>query len=167
MKTLKALIILLAICSSLTLKAQNAEVNTAFNKVIGSYLSLKNALAANDGNAAESKAKELVAALNEVPKQKLSSSEASFYAKYEPKLEYDSRHISEVNHIAHQREHFASLSNNLYAVLKPFKLNHETLYRQYCTGEKQYYLTDNDKAKDPYMGMTGCYKTTETLPAVH
>lgn len=84
---------------------------------------------------------------------------------YEPKLEFDSRHISEVSLVPHQREHFASLSNNLYNVLKEFKLNKTVLYRQYCVMDKQYYLSDAATGKDPYMAMEHCSRVAETLPA--
>lgn len=74
--------------------------------------------------------------------------------------------MSEVPHVGHQREHFASLSNNLYAFIKKLKLNQTILYRQYCSMDKQYYLSETDKGKDPYMDMTNCSKVIETLPVV-
>jgi hypothetical protein len=67
--------------------------------------------------------------------------------------------------VPHQREHFAGLSNNLYSILKEFKLNKTILYRQYCLMGKQYYLSEYDKGKDPYMGMNNCSRVAETLPA--
>jgi hypothetical protein len=88
----------------------------------------------------------------------------AFYPALLPKLEFDSRHISEVNKIDHQREHFASLSNNLYTLVKKLKVNSTVLYRQYCTMTKRYFLSESDKGKDPYMGMANCSKVTETLP---
>ncbi|EHQ27419.1 uncharacterized protein DUF3347 [Mucilaginibacter gracilis] len=162
MKTLKttALFLAMAVLSILTVKAQNAQTKP-INTVITNYLSLKDALVSGDGTVAEAKAKTLLASIGEVPKTGLSADEAALL----PKLEFDSRHISEVNKIDHQREHFASLSNNLYTLVKKLKVNNSVLYRQYCTMTKRYFLSDSDKGKDPYMGMANCSKVTETLPA--
>ncbi|MDR3697677.1 DUF3347 domain-containing protein [Mucilaginibacter sp.] len=147
-------------------KAQNAALNKSINTVITNYLALKNALIAADGNTAENKAKVLLASINEVSKADFTAKQLALWTNYEPKLEFDSRHISEVNALPHQREHFASLSNNLFAVLKELKLNEKPIYRQYCIMKRQYFLSDATGGKDPYMGMEHCSKVTETLPAV-
>ncbi|EHQ26415.1 DUF3347 domain-containing protein [Mucilaginibacter paludis] len=162
MKTLKTTVLFWAITllSIVTVKAQSPQAKP-LNTVITNYLALKDALVSGDGTVAEAKAKTLLASVGEVPKTGLSGDEAALL----PKLEFDSRHISEVNKIAHQREHFASLSNNLYTLVKKLKINNTVLYRQYCTMTKAYYLSGSDKGKDPYMGMSNCSKVTETLPA--
>ncbi len=141
--------------------AQDKALSVPVNTVIDNYLSLKNTLITGDGTAAEARAKTLLAAIGQVPKTKLSTEELALL----PKLEYDSRHISEVNKIAHQREHFASLSNNLYILLKKLKVNTAVLYLQYCTMTKANFLSESEKGKDPYMGMAGCSKVKATLPA--
>jgi len=141
--------------------AQNSALTKSVNIVIDNYLAVKNALTTGDGTLAAAKSKLLLASVNEIQKTGLSADQVALLGK----LEYDSRHISEVPRVAHQREHFASLSNNLYAFIKKSKLNQTTLYRQYCTMDKQYYLSETDKGKDPYMGMTNCSKVVETLPA--
>ncbi|MFI5137891.1 MAG: DUF3347 domain-containing protein [Sphingobacteriales bacterium] len=167
MKVLKitAWSLLMTMLFIIPVKAQNAALNKSINTVISNYLALKDALISADGNAAESKAKVLLASINEVPKTGFTAKQLTLWTSYEPKLEFDSRHISEVNAVPHQREHFASLSNNLFAVLKGLKLNQKTLYRQYCTMKQQYFLSDATDGKDPYMGMAHCSKVTETLPA--
>ena len=164
MKNSKKIILtsLMAILFVIPAFAQKGALNKPINGVINNYLALKNALVTGDGNLAAEKGKLLLASVNEVPKTGLGADEVTLLGK----LEYDSRHISEVPHVAHQREHFASLSNNLYAFIKKLKLNQTTLYRQYCTMNKQYYLSETDKGKDPYMGMNNCSKVVDTLPAV-
>lgn len=136
--------------------AQTKPVNESLNAAIANYLGVKNALAANDGAAAEIKAKALLTSLNDLH---LDGANAALLTK----LQYDSRHISEVDRLPHQREHFASLSDNFYALLKSLKANKMPLYREYCSMTKRYYLTDTQKDKDPYMGMSNCSKVTETL----
>ena len=142
--------------------AQTALLSKPVNTVISNYLDVKNALANNDGDAASAKAKTLLASLNELPLKSLNASQNALITK----LVYDSRHISEVNRVAHQREHFASLSDNLYTLIKGLKINQQVLYRQYCSMTKKYFLSESDKGKDPYMGMSNCSKVTETITAV-
>jgi len=141
--------------------AQNNVLSKPLNAAINNYLALKDALASNDGDAASAKAKALLSSLNELPGGSLIASQKALVAK----LEYDSRHISEVNRLAHQREHFASLSDNVYTLIKGLKLNQQTLFRQYCSMTKKYFLSESDKGKDPYMGMANCSKATETIAA--
>ncbi len=154
--------------SALTLQtnAQTGALNKPVNTMIESYLALKNTLAAGDASAAETAAKNLLAAIGAVPQTNMNAQQAAIWPAMLAKLQYDSRHISEVNHIDHQREHFAGLSNNLYTVLKALKANNITLYREYCVMTRQYYLSNSAKDKDPYMGMANCSKVKETLPAV-
>ena len=127
MKALKITILAALMAFTINLTA-NAQANEAINTLIANYLALKDALAKNDGTTAEGKAKILLASISNVSVKDLSSDQAAIWAKYGPKLEFDSRHISEVTLIPHQREHFASLSNNLYAVLKALKVTKILLF---------------------------------------
>ncbi len=163
MKNLKsiALTIFALTVLILPISAQTGVLSKPVNAVISNYLSVKNALAGNDGDAASAKAKLLLASLNDLPLKNLTAGQNALIAK----LEYDSRHISEVNRVAHQREHFASLSDNLYTLVKSLKLNQQTLYRQYCSMTKKYFMSESDKGRDPYMGMANCSKVTETIAA--
>ena len=146
-------------------KAQ--DLNSSVTLMIKNYINLKNTLVTGDGNAAESKAKALLMSINAVPVSSMNTKQISVWNKYAAKLQFDSRHISEVNRVEHQREHFSSLSDNLYQVLKGLKLNQTVLYREYCRMNKQYYLSETSSGKDPYMGMALCSKVVETLPAVN
>lgn len=163
MKTLKtaSLIFAIALLSVVMVKAQNVQAKSV-NGVIANYLALKDALVSNNGTTAGASAKALLTSIAEVPKKGLSADEAALL----PQLESDSRYISEVDKVGEQREHFASLSNNLYTLVKQLRVNSTVLYRQYCIMTKKYYLSETDKGKDPYMGMANCSKVTETLPAI-
>lgn len=112
MRTLKTISLMLVMALSVSLvKAANN-----IDKITGDYLGIKNALAANNGTKAQSSAKELFAALNAQPTQGLTADQQKLVTSYLDKLKFDSRHISETTVIDHQREHFASLSKNLYDV---------------------------------------------------
>jgi hypothetical protein len=91
------------------------------------------------------------------------------WQKYSEKLRYDGEHIGESTAIDHQREHFGSLSANMYAVLKAFKTNNVAIYQQYCPMEKKTWLSESTAIKNPYLGkkMLDCGRTTETFKAVN
>lgn len=141
--------------------AQNVPFDQAVNTVITDYLALKNALATGNGPISATKGQALLNALNQVPQAGLNGIQRALLIK----LKYDSRHISEVNKIDHQREHFASLSENLYTLVQKAKSNQVTLYRHYCGTAKAYFLSDAEKDKDPYTGTANASKVTETLAA--
>jgi hypothetical protein len=165
MKTLKTLsfTLILAFLTVAT-NAKPAAGNT-IDKIVAAYLDLKNALVNSDGNAAKAKAKDLVTALSAPADASLTPAQQKIFSKYQDKLLFDSRHISETNTVEHQREHFASLSTNMYEVLKAVKLNSATLYQQYCPMKKAYWLSESNQIKNPYFGskMLTCGEVKATL----
>jgi outer membrane lipoprotein-sorting protein len=65
MKQLKTFLLsLILVTLFMQVKAQVSPLDKALNNVADSYSGIKSALAANDGVAAENKAKELIKALN-------------------------------------------------------------------------------------------------------
>jgi hypothetical protein len=163
MKTLKiAALIALFACTISLAKAQNN-----INGITTDYFALKNALAGGSGTTVENSAKTLLEALS--APEKLTADQQKIFNAYVDKLKYDTRHISEVNDIEHQREHFQSLSKNLYEVLKSLKMNTTTVYMDYCPMKKAYWLSETSAIKNPYYSdktMATCGKTTATLAAV-
>ena len=88
--------------------------------------------------------------------------------KYTKKLSYDATHISEVAELDHDREHFTSLSKNMYAVVKAFPTT-TPVYYQFCPMANEskgaYWLSEQNKIHNPYYGdkMNGCPSTKETI----
>jgi hypothetical protein len=164
MKTIKTLSIMLVMAFSISFaKAQNN-----IDKITNAYLGVKNALATGSGAQAGNKARDLMGALS-APETGLNADQQKIFNSYIDKLKYDSRHILESTAIDHQREHFASLSKNLYEVLKGLKMNTSTIYEQYCPMKKAYWLSETPTIKNPYYNtkeMATCGKTTATLAAV-
>ncbi len=137
------------------------------DKITHDYYGVKNALAAGNSTAAQNSAKELFADLSAQPDKGLDASQQKILDSYLDKLKFDSRHISESTAIDHQREHFESLSKNMYAVLKGLKMNTSTVYMQYCPMKKAYWLSDAAAIKNPYYNdkmMATCGKVAATLP---
>jgi hypothetical protein len=166
MKAIKTFIILFTVFVTYsTVNAQDKPAASAVNNVLTAYLDVKNALTTDNKAAAKNKAHDLLTAINAVPMDKLTPEQHKLWMTYSEKLEFDSRHISESDAIDHQREHFTSLSKNLYEVIKGLKLNAATVYEQYCPMKKATWLSETNAIKNPYYGkqMLTCGKTTETL----
>lgn len=168
MKTLKIISLMLVLAFSISLVKANPPANN-IDKITKAYLGLKNALIAGNGTLAQAKGKELLDALSTDATKGLNPDQQKLLNSYLDKLKFDSRHISEVPNVEHQREHFESLSKNMYDVLKGLKVNTSTLYQQYCPMKKAYWLSESADIKNPYYGsgeMETCGKTTATLNAV-
>jgi len=153
--------------SVLLAAAKHAAPANAIDKITTAYLDVKNALAASNGALAETKAKDLLAALSADPAKGLKPDQQKLLNSYLDKLKFDSRNISETTAIEHQREHFTSLSKNLYEVLKGLKLNTITIYMDYCPMKKAYWLSETAAIKNPYYSdkmMATCGSAKATLP---
>lgn len=151
---------------SISMASAQKSANTNIDKITTAYLGVKNALAAGNGTAAENKSKELFDALSTQPDKGLKPDQQKLLAGYLDKLKFDSRHISETTVIDHQREHFASLSKNLYEVLKGLKMNTSTIYMDYCPMKKAYWLSETPAIKNPYYNdkmMATCGRVAATL----
>jgi len=153
MKTLKVILLLSVILLGFKpAKADPPTLSAALNNVTKAYLKIKNALITSNASTVQSKALDLIAALNAVPDAGMTAEQHAVWFDYLNKLEFDSRHMSESGAIDHQREHFSSLSDNLYTVLKTFRLNTSTLYRQYSSKTKTYWISETAAIKNPYFG---------------
>ncbi|MEO5570703.1 MAG: DUF3347 domain-containing protein [Bacteroidia bacterium] len=176
-KTILAVaIIVTAIMQTTSAQTQEMSKDTSvsanpLHKVISAYLVLKNALAKDDGEAASKSSKALYKAIDKVPMDKLTAAQHTVWIKYMDKLSYDSEHIKETAETEHQREHFTSLSKNIYAVVKEFNTNSAELYYQFCPmandGKGAYWLSESEKISNPYMGkkMPSCGSIKETIKA--
>ena len=166
MKNIKSLIIALIVLTATTqIKAQPVSANMGVNNVVAAYYGVKNALTADNNNLAQTNAKALVAAISAVPMDKFTADQHKLWMAYSTKLQFDSRHISENSALDHQREHFTSLSKNLYELVKGLKMNTAVIYEQYCPMKKATWLSETSDIKNPYYGkqMLTCGKVTETL----
>ncbi len=149
--------------------AVNADAKAELNAVLSAYLTLKNALAADNGNAAQTAAKTLFAAIDAVEMAKLQGKQHEFWMTYSPKLSYDAEHIKATTEIEHQREHFLPLSKNMYAITKAYKMADRETYYQHCpmanNGKGADWLSTEPEVVNPYMGskMLTCGKVTETI----
>lgn len=136
--------------------------------IFSSYFSLKDALVNSDGNLASAKAKELLNAINAVKMKILTEEEHAVWMKIVKDLKFDSEHIEKTKDVGHQRDHFNTLSDNMYELLKVSKQETPT-YLQHCPmaneGKGANWLSKENTIKNPYFGsaMLTCGKTVETI----
>lgn len=162
MKAIKFLVIALLI-SGIT-KAETPAA-TSVNKVLTAYIAIKNALVADNSKLANEKAKEFTAALKEVNPAQMDAKQKATWQAYGEKLRFDGEHIGESDKIAHQREHFTSLSKNIIAVTKALNVNAITLYEQYCPMKKASWLSETEAVRNPFYGsaMQDCGSVKQTF----
>ncbi len=167
---MKKIFILLLIAVVPFMKKSFAQTNKdqPIAKVLAAYMNLKNALVANDVNKARESVKTMLYEIEKVPMDKMTADQHTVWMKYTKKLSYDATHISETDKIDHHREHFVSLSKNMYEVVKAFP-GSDPVYYQFCPmaneGKGAYWLSEQEKIHNPYYGdkMNGCPSTKETI----
>ena len=77
----------------------------------------------------------------------------------------DAEQILKSKDIGKQREYFAQLSTNMYALAKEQKLSDVPVYQQYCPMKKASWLSSSMAIKNPYYGsaMLTCGEVQETI----
>lgn len=148
--------------------AQNQDAIVAFQPVYQSYFALKDALVASDGKAAQSAAESLYKNIAAVPMDKLGSSH-TVWMNLQSKLNFDAEYMKGTNNIGNHREHFISLSENMYELMKVAKYG-KTVYYQHCPMYNKKkgganWLSLDKVIKNPYFGskMLTCGSVQETI----
>jgi len=145
-----------------------AQETNQLTPVFDNYFSLKDALVNTDGNVASAKAKDLQTAINAVKMEKLPATVHTVWMKVLKDLKADAERINGTKDIFKQRDHFMSLSENMYELIKVAKPT-EAVYYQFCPmandGKGANWLSRESGVKNPYYGsqMLTCGKTVETI----
>lgn len=136
--------------------------------VFDNYFELKDALVKTDAATASAKASAMLTTLDAVEMSKLTTDEHTVWMKLEKDLRTDVQHIKDNKEVEHQRDHFMSLSKNIYELMKASKPV-ETVYYQFCPmandGKGANWLSKESAIKNPYYGsqMLSCGKIVETI----
>ena len=150
-----------------TPKTEVQEVNQ-LKAVFDNYFVVKDAMISSDGNATSIASKELFTAISNVIMEKLEMDVHVVWMKVLNQIKEDSEHIADTKDIKHQREHFTTLSKDIYALLKVAKYD-VPVYFQFCPmyndGKGANWLSKENTIKNPYYGsmMLSCGKTVETI----
>jgi hypothetical protein len=157
--------------------SQTASNNTptsngsSVNDVVSAYLDLKNALTNDNGNDAASAAKQIGDALSKVDESALAPEQKKVYGDVKDDIKEHSEHIaSNGSNIAHQREHFDMLSQDMIDLVKTTG-SIQTLYKDFCpmynNKKGASWLSESKEIKNPYYGkeMPKCGEVKEEIKA--
>jgi hypothetical protein len=136
----------------------DANTKQQFSQMLSSYLNIKNALVTGDANSAASNADQFLRTVNTLDFKVISEGNVHI-------LSNDAGKISATKDLKKQREYFATLSSNMLAVVKAFRLSDKPVYVQYCPMKKSSWLSTEKQIRNPYYGssMLTCGEVTETL----
>ena len=136
--------------------------------VFDNYFLVKDALITSNGNSTASASKELVTAINNVKMDKLDMDVHMVWMKVVNTIQKDAENIANTKDVKIQRDHFTSLSKEIYTVIKISKYENPVYY-QFCPmfndGKGANWLSKENVVKNPYYGsmMLSCGKTVETI----
>ena len=138
------------------------------SEVYDSYFAVKDALVRTDGATASTSSKTLFTEINNVKMDKLSMDVHMAWMKVLENLKQDAEHIADIKDLDRQRDHFMSLSKNIYEIMKISKQETPTYY-QFCpmanNGKGANWLSKENAIKNPYYGsqMLNCGNTVEII----
>ena len=134
------------------------STKTQTSPLLTSYYALKDALVSSNPNIAATNAGEFLKAIDAIDKEMVTPESRSI-------LISDATSISLSKDIKVQREKFAALSANVFALAKMVKLSTEPIYQQYCPMKKASWLSNDKAIKNPYYGsaMLTCGSVKATL----
>jgi len=128
--------------------------NSASDAIIANYLELKNALVADNTEAAASSGKKVVSALVAFDVKNYSEDEQKELNEIIEDAKEHAEHIAE-SAMDHQREHFEILSKDVVDLIAITGTN-KTLYQDFCPmfndGKGAVWLSEFKEIKNPYYG---------------
>lgn len=143
--------------------------NNPVNDMVASYLQLKNALANDNSKDAAAAASEVQKAVEKGNTASFSADQKKVFADVKDDAMEHAEHIAaNANNIEHQREHFETLSEDLYDLVKVFGTV-QTLYQTHCpmynNNKGANWLSETKEIKNPYLGskMSTCGEVKEEL----
>jgi hypothetical protein len=154
-----------------TVKKAIAKKSTAPTKeVLSAYLELKSALAKDDHKAAAQAGKSLVVVIIAIDKALLSTEQSKVFMDIADDAKEHAEHIgANVGNIKHQREHFETLSQEIYYLVKAGGSPGQELYYDNCpmynSGKGGNWLSETKEIQNPYLGkeMPTCGSIKEEL----
>ncbi len=143
--------------------------NASMNTVMNAYFQVKNALANDDAKAAATAGNEVAAAITNVDVSGFNEAQKKMYEEVKPEIKDHAEHISSnSDKIAHQREHFETMSKDLYDLVKVSGTS-QTMYYTHCpmynNNKGASWLSEVKEIRNPYLGkkMPDCGTIKEEL----
>lgn len=136
----------------------NTESNVAasLKPVIDHYLHVKNALFNDNGAEAAAGGKALAEAVGKVDQTAFTTEQKQQYAEIAESLKEHAEHtVHNAGKIAHQREHFIGMSEDVEDLVKTFGAG-RTLYIDHCPmandNKGANWISETKEIRNPYMG---------------
>lgn len=150
-------------------KNEATRGTVSIKEIVNSYLHVKNALANDNGNDAAIGGKAILDAVGKFDTSSLSSQQKKVYDDVTDDIKDNAEHISQNSgNIAHQRQHFEMLSQDMYDLAKAFA-GGPPLYKDYCpmynNGKGATWISETREIKNPYLGkkMSGCGEVKDEI----
>jgi hypothetical protein len=149
-------------------KTQEVQTKNELEQSYSKYFELKDALVNSDNKASVEKAKELVSDLEAVNMGAMGEKEHNAFVKYLSGLKSDANNIAGTKDLGKQRNHFSSLSDKTFELMKVAKPSY-TVYLENCPmfndGKGANWISKESAIKNPYYGsqMLTCGKVKNTL----
>lgn len=156
---------------SQTASTSNATLSStgSLNDVLSAYLQIKNALTDDNANEAANGGNAFVAAIGKLDNSSMTAEQKKVFDETADDAKEMAEHIGKsADKIAHQREHFEMLSNDVYDMVKAFKTN-KPLYKDFCpmynNGKGANWISETKDIKNPYLGkeMPECGEVKEEI----
>lgn len=136
--------------------AETVNTKHILQPVISTYLTMKNALTTDDSKATANAGEQMLSDLENIKITAISAAKQKAYKNIADDIKKNAEHIGDnAGNIAHQREHFAALSediSNLIALLG----TSQTLYNDFCpmfnNGRGASWLSESKEIKNPFYG---------------
>ena len=149
---------------------KTGEAVSPTKRIVTEYLSLKNALTKDDDKTAAQAGKSLVEAMSVVDKASLSAEQFKVFTDIADDAKEHAEHIgANAGNIKHQREHFETLSQEIYDLVKAGGSSSQKLYFDNCpmynNGKGGNWLSETKEIQNPYLGkeMPTCGSIKEEL----
>jgi len=150
--------------------AQTKAAETSTSGVVTAYLELKNALTKDDDKTAAQAGNSLVEAIAAVDKASMTAEQSKVFADIADDAKEHAEHVgSNAGNIKHQREHFETLSQEIYDLVKAGGSTGQKLYYDNCPmyndGKGANWLSETKEIQNPYLGkgMPTCGSIKEEL----
>ena len=145
------------------------KLSADIKSIVDHYIHIKTALANDDAKEAASGGKAMADAMAKLDKSLFAADQKKVYEDNEDDLREHAEHIdANASNITHQREHFAMMSEDVYAIVKAYG-GGRTLYHDHCPmyneNKGALWLSESAEIKNPYYGskMLTCGKVQEKL----
>lgn len=157
-----------AIATGTSNKENNISRNPV-SEILTSYLKIKNSLTNDNDKEAAASATELAQAFKGVDKETLNAQQNTVFTDIVADAIEHAEHIAtNVGNLVHQREHFETLSEEIYDLAKVSKTEQKLYYTNcpmYNNNKGANWLSETKDVKNPYLGqaMLTCGTVKEEL----